>query len=206
MRKILLYCLLGLSGSLFLNACGVLEKKQENLPDTKNGPANIPTQWNARGRIAVINEQDNWHASFVWKQDKDDYTLSFSGPMGQTQLQIEHFEAKEEAGNQNAIIIGQQRYENNTSMQQLLTQHSQVYVPIEALKHWIFGQPEPDSGAIIERDEKGNIRKLQQKGWHISFKKYQATQSLYLPSKMTAEKQTYKIKVFVRSRELLNDK
>lgn len=185
---------------LITNACShqsLPERQVKSIP-----PSEIPINWNARGRIAILHPSENWHASFVWQKNSGNYSLRFTGPLGQTQLFIEHLAKSERTDERNTLVMDNEKYVNNKSMEQLLAQYSPIFIPLSSLQYWLFGQANPNIPSSFKTDNAGNLRKLQQQGWEISFKNYQEIVAQFYPSKITAQKGEHKIKVFIKSREI----
>jgi len=162
----------------------------------------LPVVWSSRGRIAVIDGNENWYAHFVWQQKNNDYLLRFTGPMGQTQLLVEHIAKSEQSAESNRLVMSAEEYENSNSMQALLEQYSPLQIPLHSLKYWMFGKANLNHTLEQEKDKAGNLVKLFQHGWQINFSRYESISGAMYPAKITAKKAAYKIKLFISSREI----
>jgi len=185
-----------------LLSCSHTEKNIESDSRVALEKVRLPVVWNARGRIAVIDADENWYAHFVWQQNHDDYTLRFTGPMGQTQLLLEHIAPSRQNLGKNRLLMGKEEYENADSMSALLQTYSPIQIPLASLKYWSFGKANPELPQENKNDTLGQISQLVQQGWDISFSRYEAGAGGTYPAKITAQKEQYKIKLFIRSREI----
>jgi len=196
----LFYVLIG----CFLASCSTVDiSEQVTQPEDKKKALVdlLPESWSVRGRIAVLHPDENWHAHFVWRQKKENYQLKFSGPLGQTQLFVEHKQNPQTNEQFNTLIMGDNKYQNNQSMELLLEQFSPVNIPLTSLKYWLYGQPNPYTPFQVTKDKEEKIIQLHQLGWLIDFKKYQNSLPWVYPNKITAQKRQHKIKVFIKQRE-----
>ena len=112
---------------VFLTACSSLETTPVDAEKTQ-----LPETWSIRGRISVVTEQDNWYAGFNWLQRKDDFRIRFTGPMGQTELEL---------SKQNQLItLKTPSYERqSTNLEQLLSQEMGRFIPVKSLRYWVAG-------------------------------------------------------------------
>ncbi len=170
---------------------------QQITPPDVTSP--LPENWTVNGRISIINEQENWYAKFIWIQQGEDYQISFTGPLGETELQI-----SQRAGQIHLKTpSGESRGDN---LEQLIYQQSGWVLPVSSLRFWIQGLPDPQTPAQLAYTETVDIApqisEITQAGWRIQYTKKFWLDSdtgavMQLPKKITAVKTDMKIKLIV---------
>lgn len=151
------------------------------------------TQWNAVGRIGVINGADGWHAGFQWVQQDSGYRIDLIGPLGQGRVRVE--------GDEQAVRIqtadGQTQTAPNPDA--LLEQAVGARLPVNGLRYWIRGLPEPGATPTLQTDADGRLIRLEQNGWIIEYPAYAyaAPLSLELPERIVARRQDLSVKLII---------
>lgn len=151
------------------------------------------TQWNAAGRIGVVNGSDGWHAGFQWEQQGSSYRIDLIGPLGQGRVRVE--------GDDQTVRIQTADGQIQTAPDPdvLLEQAVGVRLPVMGLSYWIRGLPAPDATPIIQTDAKGRLTWLEQNGWIIEYSSYiyAAPLSLELPERIIARRQDVSVKLII---------
>ncbi len=151
------------------------------------------TQWNAAGRIGVVNGSEGWHAGFQWAQQGSDYRIDLIGPLGQGRVRVE--------GDEQAVRIqtadGQIQTAPNPDV--LLEQAVGARLPVNGLRYWIRGLPEPGTAPAVQTDAEGRLIRLEQDGWIIEYLAYAyaAPLSLDLPERIMARRQELSVKLII---------
>lgn len=151
------------------------------------------TQWNAAGRIGVVNGSEGWHAGFQWAQQGSDYRIDLIGPLGQGRVRVE--------GDEQAVRIqtadGQIQTAPNPDA--LLEQAVGARLPVNGLRYWIRGLPEPGTAPAVQTDAEGRLIRLEQDGWIIEYLAYAyaAPLSLDLPERIMARRQELSVKLII---------
>jgi outer membrane lipoprotein LolB len=151
------------------------------------------TQWNAAGRIGVVNGPDGWHAGFQWAQQDAGYRIDLIGPLGQGRVRVE--------GDEQTVRIqtadGQTQTAPNPDA--LLEQAVGARLPVNGLRYWIRGLPEPGAAPTLQVDADGRLIRLEQNGWTIEYPAYvyAAPLSLELPERIVARRQDLSVKLII---------
>lgn len=151
------------------------------------------TQWNAAGRIGVVNGSEGWHAGFQWAQQGSGYRIDLIGPLGQGRVRVE--------GDEQAVRIqtadGQIQTAPNPDV--LLEQAVGARLPVNGLRYWIRGLPEPGTAPAVQTDAEGRLIRLEQDGWIIEYLAYAyaAPLSLDLPERIMARRQELSVKLII---------
>lgn len=149
------------------------------------------TRWQASGRIGVVSGQDGWHAAFQWAQQEEDYRIDLIGPLGQGRVSIRG------DGRQVSIQTQDGRNETAPDPDSLLEQTLGVRLPVEGLRHWIRGAPQPGPVTALQTDASGRLSRLEQHGWIIEYPDYAPTSPQALPARIVARRQDLSVKLVI---------
>ena len=151
------------------------------------------TTWQADGRIGVVSGQDGWHASFQWAQQDAGYRIALIGPLGQGRVVVE--------SDGSEVRIQTQDGQNRTApdADALLEQSLGVRLPVNGLRYWARGLPEPGSTPTLQTDGQGRLTRLEQNGWVIEYPAYAPTSvlNLDLPERIIARRQDLSVKLVI---------
>lgn len=175
------------------SATAITTKDESAAYSSKFAP--IPNNWTVTGRISIINEQENWYAKFTWIQQADDFQISFTGPLGETELQISRIAGKV------TLKLPAEEY-SGTDLEQLIYQQTGWILPLSSLYYWIQGFPDPQSNAQLAYNEEQQSSEMTQAGWRIQYPRRIAIAQpenalILLPKKIIASKEDMKIKLIV---------
>lgn len=147
--------------------------------------------WQVQGRVAIRNEDDGWHAAFDWQQRGDAYRLRLRGPFGQGAVELR--------GDSNGVWLQRQDREPvfARSVDLLLQEETGWLLPVSGLQDWLLGVPVDDQPAVLDWDERGLLQSLQQAGWQIDYRRYQATGGRQLPDRLQLARDALRVKVVV---------
>lgn len=191
MNKLLSWKFLVIFIFLALSACTNLQQEQTQKTLESNFSNDT---WSAKGRISLIREQDNWYAKFNWEQEHNDFQINFTGPLGETELQIS--QVNKEVTLQTPSIKRHGDY-----LEQLVYQETGWNFPVTSLKYWLKGQPDP-SMAVKTKIKGQQISDIFQADWHIQYPKRVAVKQadgsfISLPKKIIAIGKNIKIKLII---------
>ncbi|MDH5191110.1 MAG: lipoprotein insertase outer membrane protein LolB [Gammaproteobacteria bacterium] len=147
--------------------------------------------WKMTGRIAVSSETDSWHATLQWIEQPKQYTINIIAPMGQGGAHIK--------GNNKHVTLRSDEgkiFEANTA-EELLTRHTGMRVPLEGMRFWARGLPEPDRPGIEKLNESGHLAELNQSDWLIEFMRYHRVKGHVLPGKVFMNTADLKVKIVI---------
>ncbi len=149
------------------------------------------THWRAAGRIGVVNAEDGWHASFQWDQQGPDYRIDLIGPLGQGRVLLQ--------GTATGVTLQTQDGQQWTApdADALVEQHLQIHLPVNGLRYWILGLPEPGAPPVLHTDAQGRLTRLEQKGWLIDYPAYAPLTPIELPARIMAQRQDLSVKLII---------
>ena len=152
--------------------------------------------WKMTGRIAVSNESDSWHATLQWIEQPEHYTVNIIAPLGQGGAKIQ--------GNSKRVILRSDEgkiYQASTA-EELLVRHTGWRVPLEGMRFWARGLPEPGRPNTQKLGASGHLAELKQSDWLIEFMRYQRINNLVLPGKVFMNTDELKVKIVIDSWEI----
>jgi outer membrane lipoprotein LolB len=151
-------------------------------------------QWTAIGKLGIQSSDESWSAGLNWRQDRDDYRLRLSGPLGQGLMQLEGTAEGVELRTSDDEVF------RARSAEELMQTHAGWQVPLSGLRYWILGRPDPDAEIThFVLDPGGRLAELQQLGWRISYARYAEFDGVVLPTRLTLENARLRAKLAVRN-------
>mgnify|MGYP005685976613 FL=1 len=147
--------------------------------------------WRAIAKLGIRSPKKNASARLDWIQRGGDYRIALSGPLGFGSALIE--------GN---AEIAQMQHDGKTLLRSpdaLLLQATGMALPVEAWHWWLRGIPMPDEQPIaaLATNSLGQATTFIQRGWTLSFSRYEQTALGYLPTKIRGENAALRFKLVV---------
>lgn len=150
-------------------------------------------QWLALGKLGIQSAEESWTAGLSWRQDRDDFTIRLTGPLGQGLMELRGTAQAVELRTSDDDIY------RAATAEELMQTHAGWQVPLSGLRHWILGRPDPAAGIVdLQLDPGGRLAELRQRGWHIRYERYGEFDGLALPTKLTLENARLRAKLAVR--------
>lgn len=157
--------------------------------------------WQLQGKLGIRTPDDNGSASLKWTQEKTDYQLNLSGPLGQKRMII--------TGTPGKVRLEQtgEPAEEAKTPEALIKKQLGWTLPVTQLAYWVRGVPAPQTRITrIEQNSDGLIAQLEQGGWLINYSNYQNqafnNATLSLPGRITAEYQDVRLILVIREWQL----
>ncbi len=149
-------------------------------------------RWSFDGRLAITGKNDAWSASVNWVHTVDDEKIKLAGPLGQgaTFIQL--------SGNLVTIDRGDNKPLTSTQPELFINQQLGLFVPVQSLRYWVVGVPEPSSRYNLTPTG------FTQAGWLIDYKQTQPVDSRVMPYKISVSNEQLKLKLII-DQWVLND-
>ena len=188
-RALLFACLL-------LAGCATTGRQEVDLPelggwDQRQLLLSRADDWALTGRIGIRSADDGFNAKFRHNQDGRQFDSTLSGPLGVGTIRV--------AGNRQGIVLTdkdgtQLKLENpETDLQRLYG----WTIPVDSLKYWALGIPDPDVPATPVIDDAGRLASLEQRGWRVAIDRYREFAGQQLPARITATSATTRVRLVV---------
>ena len=148
-------------------------------------------EWEFNGRIGVSAGDEGFNASLRWAQDGDDFQATVSGPLGIGTVRLE--------GNGRRVKL----IDKDGNRTVLDDAEADLYVrygwtiPVQSLRYWALGIPDPASPATTEFDDQGQLRSLGQGGWNVRITRYGDGGGQLMPTKLTALSEETRVKLVI---------
>jgi outer membrane lipoprotein LolB len=186
---------LALAGVLLVSACATRPPATGTIPESvwlqHRATLDTLTDWQARGRVAIRNEDDGWNADFDWQQRGESYRIRLRGPFGQGGIELH--------GDPLGVWLKRQDrapvYARD--VEHLLKEETGWRLPVLGLSDWLRGLPVDAQPAALDWDRQGRLQTLQQDGWSIAYGRYRDVGSRQLPDKLQLRRAQLQVKVLV---------
>ncbi len=129
------------------------------------------------GRVAV--KGGGLSGALRWQQQGEHFNLRIAGPFGAGALSME-------GTPQRVAIKGKDIDLVTDEPQQVLAQRTGWRLPLDSLRWWVLGLPDPQSLADVTLDAEGRALQLQQAGWTLRYDNYRHDTSPTLPGRIEA--------------------
>ncbi len=145
--------------------------------------------WSFSGRVAVRTAEGGDTASLRWHQQRDNISMTLSGPMGlkQTTLLREAGRLSLRQGDETLPLL---------PGDDPLRRQFGWSLPLDYLPWWLRGLPAP--GPSREALASGRLAWLEQAGWRVDYADYQAVDGLQLPRVIRFERDEVSGKILLR--------
>lgn len=150
--------------------------------------------WTAKGVLGIIYDNQAESANYIYSQDGDSFSIKLYGPLGVGSVEI--------TGDSNEVSLKNSKGQKVKAKdaKSLMLQQLGWYVPVEGLKYWIKAIAIPNIEKKEQLGQNNLIEKLSQKGWDISYKKFEFVDSKYpLPTKIRMSRDNLILKIVIKS-------
>ncbi len=143
--------------------------------------------WQIEGKVGVKPLKDRTlkggSAFLKWQQNEAHYSVQLNGPLGQGSVIIK--------GSPDGVTLTDRHGQlESDRAEQLLESAIGWSIPIDHLRWWIKGLPDPLDTSTYLLDSNGHLQTLQQAGWRIEYPRLQPIaaphQTLTLPRTIRA--------------------
>lgn len=180
--------------ALLLSAC--VTQKGVDLPDigtwdSRKAVLGELANWQFSGRIAVKTSDDGFNGKLRWKQEGDAFSATVSGPLGIGTVRI--------AGDANSVQITDKDGVTTVlrDVEQELYYRYGWTIPVQSLRYWVLGIPDPRVPAATEFDEQERIRHLEQRGWGVDVSRYREAGGQLMPARLTASSNETTVRLII---------
>ena len=183
---------------LGLSACSSISTVPSNKA-AQSSPADIAA-WSLDGRIGVQGGADGkaWQANLHWEHDPIQDRLRLSGPLNQGLVSIVS------QGKLLYVNEGDGVSEMSRDAGSMLRKRLGFAVPIDSLRYWILGVPDPGSPSIAIKAAVGDSPAgFQQLGWQVTPLHAGNFGGWLLPQKLIVKGSAVKLKILADQWEII---
>ncbi|MGI9290037.1 MAG: lipoprotein insertase outer membrane protein LolB [Gammaproteobacteria bacterium] len=165
---------------------------QPSRPDWEAGRTLLleAEDWQFRGRMAVKiedpalqDEVSGGQASIVWLQERDVSRIRLSGPLGAGAWELiwdpYQVSASDTKGKRSV------RYTGPEAAELFMRQELGWVFPADNIRYWLRGLPAPGAAAEEEFGADGQLERILQQGWEVSYDRYGNFEGHLLPARLT---------------------
>ena len=177
-----------------LSSCAV--QRGVELPvlsdwETRQQVLGAMSDWGFSGRIGVSAGDEGFNGTLRWHQVNDGFSATVSGPLGVGTLRISG------VGGRVTIIDGDGVETELADAEADLRAMYGWTIPVGSLRYWALGIPDPDSPAVTEVGERGQLLSLEQGGWRVDIPQYREGAGQLLPRRMNAVNGDAKVRLVI---------
>lgn len=146
--------------------------------------------WEMRGRIAIDTGERAYTASFRWQQDGEISTLLVRGPFGAGAVEV--------TGSPERMVVttrGEQHVLEDPEAD--LSAVLGWWVPVESLRAWLLGMPDPAYAADTRIGRTDVVRALEQRLWRLDYESYQLAEGLLVPRRIDMSHDELEVRIRV---------
>ena len=172
--------------AVVLLTAGCATQKSAELPDLSDWDRRTAVlagldAWEFSGRIGVKAGDDGFNGKLRWSQDEDAFKATVGGPLSIGTVRI--------AGNGKSIELTDKKGETTvlTDVEPELYYRYGWTIPVESLRYWALGIPDPRVPAATTFGESGELVSLEQRGWTVEIGRYEPAGGQDMPSRLTAK-------------------
>ena len=147
--------------------------------------------WEFKGRIAVKAGEEGFNARFTWAQQGDAFGATVSGPLGIGTVRID--------GDGRAVTL----IDNDGEEIRLDDAEAELRwrygwtIPVESLRYWALGIPDPTTPGITELDGQDRLQRLEQGGWSVEISRYAEGGGQPMPRILTATNADTRVRMVI---------
>jgi outer membrane lipoprotein LolB len=117
--------------------------------------------------------------------------MSLDGPLGAGGVQVTS------DGSAVSIVTSRGDRLDNDAARAELAKDLGFDPPLDSLRYWILGVPDPRTPSQESLDVQQRLATLQQGGWNILYTDYMSVGGEWLPSKLTVQREGVRLRVIV---------
>jgi outer membrane lipoprotein LolB len=185
--------LLAFVGMFFLSGCASLEHRSRPPAQPEFAPFLL------HGRIAVNYRGEKFATELRWTHQTQSDEILLLAPLGKTVARITR-DAKQ------ATLAQGERHYHAENVEALMTELLGWYLPLDSLHHWVLGLPASGNAAQSERNEYGQISRLKQDDWEVSYTEYADTRADSLPKRLEFSRAELRVKLVIDGWEWVEKK
>lgn len=143
------------------------------------------------GRVGVSAGDEGFTGSLRWAQRRDDFQATVSGPLGMGTVRLE--------GDGRSVELT----DNDGVTTVLADAETELYyrygwtIPVQSLRYWALGIPDPGLPATTEFDDEGRLARLDQGNWQVAITRYDRGGGQPMPARLTATSSDTRVRLVI---------
>jgi len=186
MRRVLLI----LSCVTVLAACATNRRAPAPLPqgwEQRVADLQASRSWQLDGRAAVAVGTQGWQATLNWRQRGDSAEVHLSGPLGVGALVLKR----------TPVGLSLDNAPPSDAVLAQLQERLGVELPIDHLRYWLLGVPDPSAAFELKRNDQDRALQLTQADWNIAYDRYMPVDGDLLPARVVLSREGVRVRIAV---------
>jgi outer membrane lipoprotein LolB len=155
--------------------------------DARTAELQRAVAWQLDGRAAAALGTQGWQASLTWRQADQYADVHLSGPFGIGALTL-----RQEPGG--LSVNGAPPSE---AMIAQLQDRLGFELPLQDLRFWLLGIPDPGATFDLVRNDQDRARQLTQNGWTIVYDRYASVGGDLLPAHLVLSRADVRVRIAI---------
>lgn len=143
------------------------------------------------GRVAVAVGSQGFNAGIRWRQAGDVTRLALTGPLGAGGVEVTA------SGSDLSVITSSGKQLGGAEARSELQDKLGFEPPLESIRYWVLGVPDPDAPASVQLDSQQRLTELTQDGWQIDYTSYMPVGADWLPRLLTLRREGVRVRMVV---------
>jgi outer membrane lipoprotein LolB len=143
--------------------------------------------WQLDGRAAVAVGTQGWQASLNWHQDGAAAEVHLAGPLGVGAMVLRN-------GPDGLSLNGAPPSDAVVAQ---LQERLGFELPLDDLRYWLLGVPDPDSDFDLNRNGDDRAQRLTQSGWTVDYERYMPAGGDLLPARLVLSRDGVRVRIAV---------
>ena len=147
--------------------------------------------WEFSGRIGVSAGDEGFNGKFNWSQQGEAFDATVGGPLGMGTVRI--------AGDGRSVILtDKDGVETVLEDAELELRYRYGWtIPVDSLRYWALGIPDPDQPAVTEVDDNGHLVRLEQRDWIVEISRYRDGGGQQMPRILSATNPDTRVRMVI---------
>jgi len=143
--------------------------------------------WQLEGRAALAAGTQGWQASLSWQQAREMSDVHLAGPLGVGALEVR-------LTPEGLTLNGEPPGE---AVLARLRERIGYDLPLENLRYWLLGVPDPTSAFELSRNAEDRAAHLTQADWTVDYERYMAVGGDVLPARLVLNHAGVRLRIAV---------
>ncbi len=147
--------------------------------------------WAFNGRVAVRTDADGFNGKLRYRHTNEDFEAVLSGPLGVGTVRLVRQNGVLVFTDKNGVVT------EFTDPEIDLKYRFGWDVPLDSLRYWALGIPDPSRPAETVLNVDGQLESMAQGGWDVAVTRYAETGGEVMPKRMTVTNEATKVTLVI---------
>jgi len=178
---------------LLLAACQTPPRKGPSSQawETRRAELQQRDRFDLKARVAVATGQEGFNARLRWTQAGAHSQLALDGPLGVGGAEVDF------DGASLSVRTARGQQLSNEAARSELEGRLGFEPPLQSLKYWIQGVPDPATPANEVLDDQQRLASLSQGDWQVDYDSYANSHGEWLPQRVTLRRAGVRVRLLI---------